>query len=160
MLSARIETNDRIHGLELGADDYLTKPFEPEELLARIHAILRRTNCNEVVGLQSLKFSGIKLIMPERSIIRKDRQKIVLTSAEFKMLALFVENHNQPLSRTQLAEGIGGKTMSVSARAIDVQISRLRSRLGDHNGSIIQTVRNEGYILTAKITPIKTHVES
>lgn len=156
MLSARTETNDRIHGLELGADDYLTKPFEPEELLARIHAILRRTHCNEITATQSLKFGGIKLMMPERSIIRKDRRKISLTSAEFKMLSLFLENPNQSLSRSRLAEGVAGSKTAVSARAIDVQISRLRSRLGDHNSSIIQTIRNEGYILPVKITPIQS----
>lgn len=155
MLSARTETSDRIHGLELGADDYLTKPFEPEELLARIQAILRRTNFNGLSNEQSLKFGGIILNMPDRTILRKDRKTIALTSAEFKLLSVFLNNPNKPLSRAQLAEGAAGNQSAISSRAIDVQISRLRNRIGDLNGSVIQTIRNQGYILPLKVVTIK-----
>ncbi len=160
MLSARTEISDRVHGLELGADDYLTKPFEPEELLARIHAILRRTRNNASKPDHNLKFGGITLLMPERIIIRKDRAKISLTSAEFKLLSVFLSNPNKPLSREKLSDGIVGKRSAISPRAIDVQISRLRGRLGDHNNTIIQTVRNEGYILPLKIKHVKHHAQN
>ncbi len=161
MISARVEPSDRIAGLERGADDYLTKPFEAEELLARIHAIFRRVNCVDKLAdfQQSLQFGGYTLLMPERTIVRKDKQRISLTSAEFKLLSLFLNNPNRPLSRKRLSEGVIGKKAVISARAVDVQISRLRSRLGDHDGSIIQTIRNEGYILSAKINPIKASTD-
>lgn len=150
MLSARTETRDRIHGLEIGADDYLIKPFDPAELLARIHAILRRVPPSEIQIKRSVRFGKVTLRMPERTVERAGQPTLPLTSADFKLLSLFLTQPNQLLTREVISSNIGIKASS-SSRIIDVRISRLRNRIGDHTASIIQTVRNEGYILPANI---------
>ncbi len=151
MLSARAESSDRIQGLEIGADDYLVKPFIPEELLARIHAILRRTLGNQLQE-QNIKFGTITLLVQERCILRRGARKSQLTGAEFKLLSIFLNQPNQIIDRKTLSREMVGNLSLVSSRAIDVQISRLRNRIGDNDNSIIQTIRNEGYILTSEVS--------
>ncbi len=153
-LSARVETADRIHGLKIGADDYMTKPFDPEELLARIQAILRRSSAPSRQLSQSLQIGEIVLLMPERVIIRRDHKRINLTTSEYRLLEALIQNNNRPLSRDQIAYQINGKRTTLSSRAIDVQVSRLRSRIGDHQGVVIETVRNQGYVILQRITPL------
>ncbi len=153
IISALTKLDDRVFGLNAGADDYLTKPFDTDELLARIHAILRRSNGVIVSGEQEFRFGDITLSMPERVIIRKDQRKIPLSGSEFKLLSYFLDHPNQPLSRKMLTVGLNGGVDFVSERTIDVQISRLRNRLGDSGGNIIRTLRNEGYILASSVIP-------
>ena len=150
MLSARTDTRDRIHGLEVGADDYLIKPFDPAELLARIHAILRRVRANEINIKQSIRFGKVTLHMPERAIERIGYPTLPLTSADFKLLPLFLDKPNQLLTRESISSSLEIKAGS-ALRIVDVRISRLRNRIGDHTGAIIQTVRNAGYIFPMTI---------
>ncbi len=161
VLSAMGEETDRIIGLELGADDYLPKPCNPRELLARVRAVLRRRRepATPVDGLgAACEFAGWRLDLV-RHDLRSPRQVVVnLSSGEFSLLRTFVERPGRVLTRDQLLESARGPDSDAFDRAIDVQISRLRRKLdegGDPAGAteIIRTVRNEGYIFTPKVTP-------
>ncbi len=152
MLSARAETSDRIHGLRLGADDYLTKPFDPSELLERIHAILRRTPTPASPDKQQhFHFGGITLSMPDRVITREDGQRVALPDSQLKLLLHFLNRPNQILNRHQVTDELLGTQVEVNSRSIDVQVSRIREQIGDKRGMIIQTIRNQGYILSAPV---------
>ncbi|HIJ48792.1 MAG TPA: winged helix-turn-helix transcriptional regulator, partial [Gammaproteobacteria bacterium] len=118
--------------------------------------IFRRTSPLEGELIQSVCFGNVTLKMPERSIVRKGHSDIALTSAEFDLLLLFLTHAGQPLTREEIAEKIGTK-LDASSRTIDVRISRLRNRLGDHKAILIQTIRNEGYILSSKVQPLHSH---
>jgi two-component system OmpR family response regulator len=157
MLTARGEPIDRIVGLEMGADDYLTKPFEPRELLARIRNVLRRTealpaNLEPVSGGKA-KFGGWTLDLQKRHLVDSEGRVIVLSGAEFRLLRVFVSHPNRVLTREQLVALSSGRAYESQQRAIDLQISRLRGKLGDDlTGSpLIKTVRNEGYVLAAAV---------
>jgi two-component system, OmpR family, response regulator len=157
MLTARGEPIDRIVGLEMGADDYLTKPFEPRELLARIRNVLRRTealpaNLEPVSGGKA-KFAGWTLDLQKRHLVDPEGRVIVLSGAEFRLLRVFVSHPNRVLTREQLVALSSGRSYESQQRAIDLQISRLRGKLGDDlTGSpLIKTVRNEGYVLAAAV---------
>lgn len=156
ILSAMGDETDRIVGLELGADDYLPKPCNPRELLARIKAVLRRKEEN---GGQSrvsatLEFSGWRLDLLARELMAQDGTVIPLSSGEFALLRALVERPQRILTRDQLLELARGPDSDAYDRAIDVQISRLRRKLGDgeSGGDLIRTVRNEGYIFNATVT--------
>ncbi len=153
IISARTETGDRIDGIEMGADDYLTKPFDNEELLARIHAVLRRTNNSVMDDGDHIHFSGLTLSMVERAILRKGHGKVALSGSEFNLLTFFLRHPNKPFTRQQIIREVMGGIDFVTERTIDVKISRLRERLGDRQGNIIKTLRNEGYILASAVTP-------
>jgi two-component system OmpR family response regulator len=155
MLTARAEEVDRIVGLEMGADDYLAKPFSPRELLARIKSILRRTR-----GLppargdaHQVRFAGWTLDLAARQLIAPDGVVVALSGAEFKLLSVFVEHPNRVLDRNQLMDLTIGRDGTPFDRSIDVQVSRLRVRLRDdaREPRIIKTVRNEGYVLAAAV---------
>lgn len=151
MLSAMGEETDRIIGLEVGADDYLPKPCNPRELLARIRAVLRRKS--EEAGVQSVgavrRFGAWTLDIVQREVRRIDAPAAPLTDAEFRVLAAFLDRSQRVLSRDQLIEAGKGIDSDVFDRAIDVTISRLRKKLGPDDP--IRTIRNEGYMFTLKV---------
>lgn len=157
MLSAMGEETDRIVGLELGADDYLAKPCNPRELLARIRAVLRRRreprSVEESLGA-ACEFVGWRLDLVLHELRSPQGVVVNLSSGEFSLLRAFVERPQRVLTRDQLLEYARGPQSDAFDRAIDVQISRLRRKLEDSGGSgeLIRTVRSEGYIFTVKVT--------
>ena len=157
MLSAMGEDTDRIVGLEIGADDYLPKPCNPRELLARVRAVLRRRQeprpTEERQG-GSLEFSGWRLDLVRRELRTPEGVVINLSSGEFSLLRALVERPQRVLTRDQLLDFARGPETEAYDRAIDVQISRLRKKLDDGVGGqeLIRTIRNEGYMFNAKVT--------
>lgn len=157
MLSAMGEETDRIVGLELGADDYLPKPCNPRELLARVRAVLRRRgegrSSSGPLGA-SCEFAGWRLDMVRRELRSPSNLSVHLSSGEFSLLRAFVERPERILTRDQLLDLARGPDSDAYDRAIDVQISRLRRKLDDGQGGadLIRTVRNEGYMLMARVT--------
>jgi two-component system OmpR family response regulator len=158
MLSAMGADTDRIVGLEVGADDYLAKPCNPRELLARVRAVLRRSHAvpepTEAVGVV-VEFAGWRLDILRREIRSPEGVLVSLTDGEFALLRAFVEHPQRVLSRDQLLELARGPKSDSYDRAIDVQVSRLRRKL-EHVGGrtaadLIRTVRNEGYMLAARV---------
>ena len=160
MLTAMGEEADRIVGLEIGADYYLTKPFSPRELLARVRAMLRRSNFlaeqagNKGAG-RILRFSGWKLDLARRRLESPDGLLIGLTTGEYEMLVVFAEHANRVLSRDQLLDLTRGEEASPFDRSIDVQVSRLRRKIepDPKNPSMIVTVRGGGYVFTPSVQP-------
>jgi two-component system phosphate regulon response regulator OmpR len=150
MLTARGDVYDRIVGLELGADDYLPKPFEPRELLARIEAVLRRTT----PGKQAFKRLDYEIftLVPESMKLTVQGDDIPLTSAEFELLHFLCTNPFRVLTRDNIMESTKNITWESFDRSVDVPISRLRKKLNDNpaNPRIIKTVWGEGYMFIAK----------
>lgn len=157
MLTARGDPIDRILGLEMGADDYLPKPFEPRELLARIRSVLRRAEALpanlEPLNLRRARFSGWLLDMEHRHLIDPAGRVVMLSGAEFRLLRVFVTHANRVLNREQLVALSSGRTYESQERAIDLQVSRLRHKFGGGKGrtGLIKTVRNEGYVLATAV---------
>jgi len=148
MLTAKGDEVDRIVGLEMGADDYLPKPFNPRELLARITAILRRQNTIENTNKNKvIKFGAFIFNVDQRSLYKKDVE-ISITAGEYDLLKIFVERPMQPLSRDQIMQLSKGKELDVFDRSIDVQISRLRRLIEDdlNKPVFLQTKWGFGYI--------------
>jgi two-component system, OmpR family, phosphate regulon response regulator OmpR len=150
MLTAKGDPMDRILGLEMGADDYMAKPFTPRELVARIAAILRRTGGQVRAGNEQRVAIGPFVLDLTRMTLTRDATPIVLTSREFAVLAALAASAGRPLSRAQLIERAHGRDAEVTDRAIDVQIVRLRKALGDDpaDPQWIRTVWGVGYVLT------------
>ncbi|SFN98868.1 two component transcriptional regulator, winged helix family [Roseovarius lutimaris] len=157
MLTALGEEMDRIIGLEVGADDYLSKPFNPRELLARIKAILRRAQRPESLagGLtgRRIRFAGWTLETDTRGLIAADGRKETLTTSEFKLLTILLERPRIVISREQLFDLTEGRKPAAFDRTIDNRISRLRRKIEDNPGRprIITTVRNGGYCLATDV---------
>lgn len=158
MLTARSEDVDRIIGLELGADDYLPKPFNPRELVARIHAVLRRQP-RELPGAPAdthsvVSFGKVRIDMTSRRLEREG-QTLPLTTGEFALLKVLIQHPRQPLSRDKLMELARGREYDVFDRSIDVQISRLRKLVEDEAAKprYIQTVWGFGYVFVPDETP-------
>ena len=157
MLTAKGDEVDRIIGLEMGADDYLPKPFNPRELLARINSIFRRhemeTNENVINrSVSIIKFDDFEFNSQERTL-KKGQQAIDLTSGEFSLLKVFIENANQPLSRDQIMQLAKGKELDVFDRSIDVQISRIRKLIeaNPNKPKYLKTKWGYGYVF--EMTP-------
>ena len=157
MLTAKGDDMDRIIGLEMGADDYLPKPFNPRELLARIKSILRRSKSQPESASPEdasvVRFSGWRLDTLSRQLTSPSGIAVPLSGAEYRLLRVFVDHANRVLSRDQLMDLCRGKEMFPFDRSIDVQVSRLRQRLGDDakEPQLIKTIRGEGYMLAAKV---------
>ena len=158
MLTALGEETDRIVGLELGADDYLAKPFNPREVLARIKAILRRTERPERIGGQlggrRLSFDRWTLDVDRRRLLDRDGGETPLTTAEFRLLTAFLERPRIVLSRDRLLDLTSGRDAGPFDRAIDNQVSRLRRKIERDPGrpEIIATVRGGGYSLAVDVS--------
>src|SRR5262245_8429188 len=143
MLTARGDVMDRIVGLELGADDYLPKPFEPRELVARMQAVLRRGKSDDA---EAARFGGLEVNWTARSA-RLNGKELELTGAEFELLGLLVRHRGRVLGRDRIVEEIRGVDWDAYDRSIDVLVSRLRQKLGDDakRPSFVRTVRGAGY---------------
>jgi two-component system OmpR family response regulator len=161
MLTAKGDETDRIIGLELGADDYLPKPFNPRELLARIKSVLRRSHQERTNNpldpnhAEKIIFSGWTLDLQARHLVSPNEVVVSLSGAEFRLLKIFLSHPHQILSRDQLLNITKGRDAHPFDRSIDVQISRLRQRLNDdttdESNELIKTVRGEGYVLSSQV---------
>jgi two-component system OmpR family response regulator len=162
MLTGRAEEADRVMGLELGADDYLTKPFSPRELLARIRALLRRARAQATVAdaiarVRAYRFGGWELNVGLRRLKSADGRVVELTNGEFSLLAAFVSAPQRVLSRDQLLDLSRLHNAEVYDRSIDVQILRLRRKIepDPSNPTFIKTERGSGYLFDAVVEAIR-----
>ncbi|CAM3361040.1 response regulator [Paracidovorax anthurii] len=155
MLTARADAYDRVLGLELGADDYMTKPFEPRELVARIHSVLRRAAAQgrpaapaPAAPADVVRFDGWALHSVERHLVSPGGVTVPLSNAEFRLLCTFLRMPRRVCSRDQLMEHARGRAMESFERSIDLLVSRLRHKLSDdpRAPSLIKTVRGSGYL--------------
>lgn len=159
MLTARSSPVDRIVGLEMGADDYVTKPFEPRELIARIRNVLRRAGGMPVLAdpgaTGRVRFGDWTFDLDKRHLVDATGRVVSLSGAEYRLLRAFIAEPNRVLTREHLVARSSGKPFGSQQRAIDLQISRLRHKLGDDQAEspLIKTVRNEGYVLAAAVSP-------
>jgi two-component system OmpR family response regulator len=157
MLTARGEETDRIVGLEMGADDYLAKPFGPRELLARIKSVLRRTRALpenlQPDEARRIRFGGWVLDVTARHLVSPQGAVVPLSGTEYKLLRTFLSHPNRTLNRDQLIDLMLSRDAAPFDRSIDVQVSRLRHRLANdpNEPSIIKTVRGEGYALSVPV---------
>jgi two-component system, OmpR family, response regulator len=157
ILTGRGETVDRIIGLEMGADDYLPKPFHLRELLARVKSVLRRVHSHDGDAPPPIRsharFAGWNLDLSSRELLSPNGQDVRLTTGEFDLLAAFVANANQVLSRDRLLDLARNREAGPFDRTIDVQVGRLRRKLEDdpQNPTLIKTVRGSGYIFTPPV---------
>jgi len=159
MLTAKSDPLDRILGLELGADDYLPKPFEPRELLARIRSVMRRAQSlpkNLIPETNhKFRFSGWVLDTASHQLTSPQGIGVTLSASEYQLLKVFLSHANRVLTRDQLMDLVKGREQDAFDRSIDLRVSRLRQKLRDdaRTPKLIKTLRSEGYVLTA-------HVES
>ncbi|MGH8728507.1 MAG: response regulator [Burkholderiales bacterium] len=155
MLTARGEATDRIVGLEMGADDYLPKPFNPRELIARIKSVLRRARSlpDSAEDARLVRFAGWTLDPVARHLIAGDGVVVSLGAAEFQLLKIFLDHPNRVLNRDQIMGLMRRREADVFDRSIDLAVSRLRARLRDDSRepAIIKTVRGQGYVLAARV---------
>jgi two-component system OmpR family response regulator len=156
MLTAKSEPFDRVLGLEMGADDYLAKPFEPRELLARIRSVLRRARAlpaGPAAPPRRYRFAGWALDATARQLLSPQGVVVALSGAEYRLLQVFLEHPNRVLSRDQLMDWLQGREAGPFDRSIDLRVSRLRQKLGDdaRTPALIKTLRSEGYVLAAAV---------
>jgi two-component system OmpR family response regulator len=158
IVSGRSEMTDRVIGLEIGADDYLPKPFAPRELVARVRSVMRRfdarAHANEQRQRSRLTFLGFDLDLGGMTLRDPDGNPVVLTTGEFKLLETLVTHANRVLSRDQLLDLLYDRDTPAFDRSVDVKVGRLRRKLGDDpdNPRMIRTVRNGGYVFVAEVT--------
>ena len=158
MLTAKGDDFDRVLGLEMGADDYLPKPFHGRELLARIKAVLRRSEGPKSSPADStprfISFDGWRLDTGKRELISADEVVVLLSSAEYELLTVFLTWPQVVLSREMLLTATHGRSAAISERSIDIQVSRLRRKLGDDSRTprVIKTIWGDGYLFTPDVT--------
>jgi two-component system OmpR family response regulator len=159
MLTARDDATDRVIGLEMGADDYVTKPFASRELLARINAVVRRTrmlppNLQVTEASRIIAFGRWRLDTTARHLLDEDGTVVALSGAEFRLLRAFLDHPNRVLTRDQLLNLTQGRDAELFERSIDLLVSRLRQRLQDgaREQHYIKTVRSEGYVFSMAVT--------
>jgi len=158
LLTAMAEDTDRVVGLEIGADDYVTKPFNPRELLARIRAVLRRAGAvprqRDSMETKRLKFADWVLDVDRRELTGEDGVAVPLSTAEFRLLTVFLQRPHIVLSREQLLDLTSGRAAQVFDRSVDNQVSRLRRKIeGDpRNPALVKTVWGGGYVFSADVT--------
>jgi len=162
MLTGRKDEADRVMGLELGADDYLTKPFSPRELLARIRALLRRSRSQETVAdglskIRAYRFTGWELNVRLRRLKTPGGEVVALTNTEFNLLAAFLATPQRVLTREQLLNLSRLHNGEVYDRAIDVQVGRLRKKIEPPGTQeqLIRTERGAGYLFTAAVETVR-----
>jgi two-component system, OmpR family, response regulator len=155
MLTAKSDEVDRVVGLEMGADDYLVKPFGPRELLARVRAVLRRGSTPVLLAAERrFVFDAFVIDLDSRQLVDRNNAAVSLTSAEFDLLACFVQRPRRVLTRDQILDWTRGRSAEPFDRTVDMLISRLRRKLEavSPGSNLISTVRNGGYLLTAYVT--------
>ncbi len=155
MLTARCTPADRVIGLELGADDYMSKPFEPTELVARIRSVLRRSRADASAARQnvnSVSFDGWRLQHQERRLTSPAGLDVALSAAEYQLLATFLHAPQQVISRAQLMSQARGRALQAADRSIDLLVSRLRQKLTADGSApeLIKTVRGAGYVFNPR----------
>lgn len=148
MLTARGETTDKIVGLELGADDYVSKPFEPRELVARIQSVFRRSD-GKLNTETKINFKDL-IVNESNRTVKLNKKDVELTSTEFELLLMFSKNNGKVMSRDSLMQKMKGTTWQYFDRSIDVMVSRLRNKLKCKNCQFIKTVQSIGYIFYAE----------
>jgi two-component system OmpR family response regulator len=160
MLTARGEPADRVVGLELGADDYVVKPFDPRELVARVHTVLRRARGDgSAYGNgggegERISFEGWMLDVSTRQLTTPRQVVVPLSNAEFRLLWTFIERPRRVLNRDQLMDAARGSASTAYDRSIDLLVSRLRQKLDDdpRDPKLLKTIRGEGYLFDARIS--------
>jgi DNA-binding response OmpR family regulator len=158
IITGRGESVDRVVGLELGADDYVTKPFELRELLARVRSVLRRAASTAAAGGETggsvLHFTDLRLDLLARTLHTSGGKAIALTTGEYELLRVFVEFPNRVLTRDDLMDQIHGRSAGPFDRAIDVQVARLRRKIeaDPANPELIKSVRGAGYVFSARVS--------
>ena len=155
MLTGRADTVDKVVGLELGADDYVTKPFDPRELLARVRTVLRRvSDAGKSTSAGSVaRFAGWTFDLAAHELTDPEGKPVSLTAHEHKLLAALVERHHQVLTRTAILDLLTQREWTPYDRSVDVLVAKLRKKLGDHRPqpSLIKTIRSVGYMFTATV---------
>ena len=153
IISGRAQVQDRVTGLELGADDYVTKPFDPAEVVARIRARLRKPARETPRGGQTARFSGWTADFDRYALTAPDGSEAPLSHAEAEMLRMFLDSPRRLISRAQMLETLGGSVGDSFDRAMDVRISRLRTKLGEdpRNPMLIKTIYGAGYIFLSEV---------
>ena len=158
MLTAQGDPISRVLGLELGADDYVSKPFEPRELVARIHAVLRRASkagpAERSANPATVRFGGWVFDRLRRQLVSPAEVVVALSNAEYRLLAAFTDHPSRILSRDRLIELTRAPGVEVNDRSVDLAVSRLRQKLGDapRGARLIRTMRGEGYLFDTKVT--------
>lgn len=157
MLTGKTDIFDKVVGLEIGADDYVTKPFDNRELLARVHSVLRRNSRNTTISSKSgpsvVRFAGWTLDIPAYELTSPAGEKVVLTSSEFHLLSALVTRHSRVLPREEMLDMVAGRDWSPVDRSVDVLVGKLRKKIetDPKNPRLIKTIRGVGYKFTGKV---------